>query len=129
VSLSKPWKALERRHPKRFAGGVRLWRPDFSEELPDGESPTDVWDAKCYKRFSVVELFVRCERKYRAYTGSRRFHLVLFSRDHPRAGDFVLLRAGDYVRLVEREGQLVRARDEVKSNPYRAPLSLTEELP
>jgi hypothetical protein len=100
MSVSKPWKALERRHAKRMPNGVRLWRPDFGESMPDGESPTDTWDAKCYKRFSVVELFVRCELKYRRFTGDRRFHLVLFSRDHPRAGDFVLLRASDYAELV-----------------------------
>jgi hypothetical protein len=97
-----PWKALERRHPSRFVGGARLWRPDFSEELPDGEAVNDVWDAKCYQRFSVVEKFVQAERKYRSFTNGRRFHLVLFSREHPRAGDFVLCRADDYADLVRR---------------------------
>lgn len=101
MSTSLPWKALERRIAKLF-GGERLWRPDFGEELPDGQTDTDVWDAKCYQRFSVVEMFVRCERKYREFTGGRRFVLVLFSRDHPRAGDFVLVRAKDYAELVER---------------------------
>lgn len=101
MSVSRPWKDLERRHAKRM-GGVRLWRPDFGESLPDGESYSDVWDAKCYKRFSVVEMFERAERKYRAFTNGRRFHLALFSREHPRAGDFVLLRAADYADLVER---------------------------
>lgn len=103
MSVSRPWKALERRHAKRMPGGVRLWRPDFGEELPDGESPTDVWDAKCYKRFSVVEMFVRCEKKYRAFADGREFHLVLFSREHPRAGDFVLIRAQHYADLLARE--------------------------
>lgn len=103
MSVSRPWKALERRHAKRVPGGKRLWRPDFGESMPDGESPTDAWDAKCFKRFSVVELFVSCERKYRDFTGSRRFHLVLFSRDHPRSGDFVVCRAKDYAHLLDVE--------------------------
>jgi hypothetical protein len=105
VSVSRPWKALERRHAGRFAGGVRLWRPDFGESLPDGEAPGDVWDAKAYQRFSVVEMFVHSEVKYRKYTDGRRFHLVLFSRKHPKAGDFVLCRAGDYAELVRRAGE------------------------
>ncbi len=97
-----PWKALERRHPKRFVGGARLWRPDYGESIPDGESLTDVWDTKCYQRFSVVELYLRAEEKYKAFANGRRFHLCLFSRDHPRAGDFVLLRADAYADLVKR---------------------------
>jgi len=101
VSYS-PWKQLERRHARRL-GGERLWRPDFSDVAPDGQTNADVWDAKCYQRFSVVELFVRCEAKYRRWAAGRRFHLVLFSRDHQRAGDFVLLRAVDFAHLVECE--------------------------
>lgn len=81
-------------------GGTRIWRQDFGEVAPDGETSTDVWDTKCFARFSVVELFVRCERKYREFAQGRRFHLCLFSRDHPRAGDFVLLRANDFEELV-----------------------------
>ena len=104
MSASKPWKALERRAAKLF-DGERLWRPDFSEELPDGQSATHVWDAKCYQRFSVVEMFVRCERKYRAFTGERRFVLYLFSREHPRAGDFVLVRARDFRELLDKAGE------------------------
>jgi hypothetical protein len=104
VSVSRPWKALERRHAKRMPGGVRLWRPDYGDVAPDGESDTDVWDAKCYQRFSIVEKFVRAERKYRSFADGRRFHLVLFSRDHPRAGDFVVVRADDYAKLVEAAG-------------------------
>lgn len=103
MSVSRPWKDLERRHAKRM-GGERLWRPDFGESLPDGESAGDVWDCKCYQRFSVVELFLRAERKYREFTNGRRFHLSLFSREHPRAGDFVLVRANEYADLVERAG-------------------------
>jgi hypothetical protein len=106
MSLSKPWKALERRHAKRM-GGERLWRPDFGESAPDGESETEVWDTKCYQRFSVVEMFVVCERKYREWAGDRRFHLCLFSREHPRAGDFVLQRADVYAEL-ERDAEAYR---------------------
>lgn len=108
MSKHAPWKDLERRHAKRFPGGVRLWREDFGDSAPDGESPTDVWDTKCYQRFSVVELFVRCERKYRQHAQGRRFHLGLFSREHPRAGDFVLVRARDFAELVEAEERLAR---------------------
>jgi hypothetical protein len=85
-------------------GGERLWRPDFGDVAPDGQTEADVWDAKCYQRFSVVELFVKAEAKYREWAGDRRFHLVLFSREHPKAGDFVLIRAADYRDLVERAG-------------------------
>jgi hypothetical protein len=101
VSVSKPWKALERRHAKRM-GGERLWRPDFGESAPDGESEHDVWDTKCYQRFSVIEMYRECEAKYRKFANGRRFTLVLFSRDHPRQGDFVLVRADDYADLVRR---------------------------
>jgi hypothetical protein len=108
VSVSKPWKALERRHAKRM-GGERLWRPDFGESAPDGESETDVWDAKCYQRFSVVSMFRECEAKYRKFADGRRFHLVLFSREHPRTGDLVVLKADDYADLVknQRTGRIV----------------------
>lgn len=99
AALYKAWKALERRHAKRMKG-KRLWRPDFGDSIPDGESETDCWDAKAYARHSVISKFLEAEEKYRAFTGDRRFHLVLFSRDRPRAGDFVLLRAADFVDLV-----------------------------
>jgi len=95
----EPWKALERRHAKRM-GGVRLWRPDFSDSEPDGESATDVWDCKAYSRFSVVTMFLRAELKYRKHADGRRFHLCLFSRKNGKAGDFVLLRADVYAELV-----------------------------
>jgi hypothetical protein len=107
----KPWKELERRHAKRM-GGVRLWRPDFGESAPDGEAPDEVWDTKAYQRFSVVEMYVRCEAKYREFAAGRRFHLCLYSRDHPRAGDFVLVRASDYAALVEAERELAERKAE-----------------
>lgn len=97
-SLYKAWKALERRHAKRMKG-KRLWRPDYSDSIPDGESTTETWDAKAYARHSVVSMYLEAEAKYRAFTGDRRFHLVLFSRDRPQSGDFVLVRAEVYAQL------------------------------
>lgn len=98
-----PWKQLERRHAKRM-GGVRLWRPDYGDSAPDGECDTDVWDAKAYKTFRVHTIFEECFKKYREYAGSRRFHLVLFSRDKRHVGDLVVLRADDYAELVAAAG-------------------------
>ncbi len=105
VSVSKPWKAFERRHAARM-GGERIWRQDFSEVAPDGESATDTWDCKCYASHAAVTMFVDAERKYRPYTKNRRFHLALFSRAFPRAGDFVLLKAEDFAVLLDKERQL-----------------------
>jgi hypothetical protein len=105
VSLSRPWKALERRIAK-LLGGERIWRQDFSEVAPDVVTEFETVDCKCYKRFSVVEMFVRRERDYRAYTAGRRFVLALFSRDHPKAGDFILIRARDYAELKRKAGEL-----------------------
>lgn len=95
MSQHQPWKDLERRFAKLMKG-KRLWRPDFSESIPDGESDTHTWDVKCYARHAVVSMFVENERKYRGYTGSRRFVLGLFSRDRRGAGDFVVVRASHY---------------------------------
>lgn len=86
--------------------GKRLWRPDFGDSIPDGESATETWDAKAYARHSVVSMFLEADAKYRAFTGSRRFHLVLFSRDRPKSGDFVVLRADDYAADQEELTQL-----------------------
>jgi len=99
MSLSKPWKSFERRHAKRL-GTSRIWRQDFGEVAPDGETETDIWDCKCYQRFSVVEMFVKRERDYREFGRGRRFHLALFSREHPRAGDFVLIQADYFTELL-----------------------------
>jgi hypothetical protein len=100
-----PWKDLERRHAKRM-GGERIWRQDFSEVAPDGETDDETWDCKCYARFSVIEKFVNAERKYRLYNAGRRFHLCLFSRAHRGAGDFVLIKADDYRELLRKAGEL-----------------------
>lgn len=99
MSSYKPWKALERRHARRMRG-ERLWRPDFSESIPDGQNGTDAWDCKAISGQRIVSLFRECEAKYRAFTGSRRFHLCLFDPRQPRAGDLVVLRADAYAELV-----------------------------
>jgi len=96
----EPWKELERRHAKRM-GGTRLWRPDYGDSQPDGETDLDTWDAKSRVSYSLHTTFQTCEKKYREFTGHRRFHLVLFSRQHPKVGDLVVLRAEDYAALVE----------------------------
>lgn len=115
MAKHSPWKDLERRAARLF-NGTRIWRQDFSEVAPDGESDSLTWDCKCYQRFSVIEKFVVAEKKYRAYTRGRRFVMVLFSREHPRAGDFVLLKAKDYavdqddlarLRANQRTGRIV----------------------
>lgn len=111
MSRSAPWKDTERRHAKRMPGGVRLWRPDFGESMPDGESPTDTWDAKTFQRFSVLRLWRECEAKYRAFTAGRRFHLVLHEPGKP--GDWVLCRAEDFARLVQIEAATKRWLDEL----------------
>lgn len=110
VAKHAPWKDLERRAARLF-GGLRIWRQDFSEVAPDGESETHTWDCKCYQRFSLVEMWVRAERKYREYTKGRRFVLIIFSREHPRAGDFVLVRAKHYAAD---QAELERLRKEIE---------------
>lgn len=102
MAVYKAWKALERRHAKRM-GGKRLWRPDFSDSIPDGEIVTETWDCKAYMSFSVIEMYVRAERKYREFTAGRRFHLCLFSRKHARHGDFVLIPASRFAELLAKE--------------------------
>ena len=105
MSLSKPWKAFERRHALRM-GGIRIWRQDYGEVAPDGESKTDTWDCKCYKSHAAITKYVEAEAKYRKFTNGRRFHLALFARNHPRSGDFVLLRAIDFENLLRKEARL-----------------------
>ena len=95
MSAYKPWKELERRHAKRM-GGERLWRPDFGDSAPDGQTAHDVWDAKAYATFRVHTIFHECFTRYREWAGDRRFHLVLFSRKNKHVGDLVVLRADDY---------------------------------
>ena len=95
MSASAPWKALERRAAKSLRG-IRLWRPDFSDSQPDGESDVFVWDAKCYQRHSVISLWVEAWKKYAGFASGRPLLLVLFSRDKHRSGDFVLIRLGDF---------------------------------
>lgn len=105
MATDPPWKKLERRCRTIF-GGVRLWRPDYGDSAPDGESGSWTWDSKCYARHAAVTLAIDCERKYRAYTGAgRSFALVLFSRDRPKGGDWVLIRDKDFTRLLKAAGE------------------------
>lgn len=106
MSIDTAWKRLERRHAKRFTGGKRLWRPDYGESAPDGESPTECWDTKAYARFSVITLYEKAERRYREWTGGRNFHLCLYGTEQRGAGDFVLVRAERYAELVEIEREV-----------------------
>jgi len=100
------WKELERRHAKRM-GGKRLWRPDFGESMPDGENERETWDAKyTIHNFAIVSLFEKCEAKYRAFTGQRNFHLVLFAKKRRCVGDLVVVRADRYAELCEKEALL-----------------------
>lgn len=98
------WKQLERRAAK-VMGGVRLWRPDYGDSAPDGESDTHTWDCKAYAKHAAVTLYAENEKKYRDYTGSRRFILILFARDRSKSGDFAVVPlkqyAADQVELRE----------------------------
>ena len=99
------WKQLERRHAKRM-GGERLWRPDFGESAPDGQTDEDVWDAKyTIHSFAVSVIFDTCYAKYKDYAGCRRFHLVLYAKATRSLGDLVVLRADDYAALVKKAGE------------------------
>lgn len=102
--MSDAWKQTERRVAKAL-GGVRLWRPDFSDSQPDGENDVEVWDTKCYQRHAAISLFLEAERKYKAFANGRRLLLVLFSRANNRQGDFVLIRMDDYLDLKRRAGE------------------------
>lgn len=102
MSAAAAWKALERRTAKKLRG-VRLWRPDFSDSIPDGESERFVWDAKCYQRHAAISLWVEAWKKYAGYAKGRPLLLVLFARERRGAGDFVLLRMDDFLTLIEKE--------------------------
>ena len=101
----EPWKELERRTAK-LLGGTRLWRPDFSDSIPDGESETHTWDCKAYASIAVIAWYVKALAKYRAFNGDRNFVLVLFSRKHRGAGDFVLVPGKRYRELLQKAGEL-----------------------
>ena len=96
----KPWKAFERRFAK-LMGGTRLWRPDFSDSDPDGESDEFTWDCKVRASHAVVGTWVACFEKYKDHAQGRTFLVALYSRKHPKAGDFVVLRAADFKRILE----------------------------
>lgn len=106
ASSYKGWKELERRHAK-LMNGVRLWRPDFGESAPDGESDRETWDAKyTVGNFWATTTYERCERKYREFTGDRNFHLVLFAGAKKRVGDLVVCTSKRYAELLEKEALL-----------------------
>ena len=100
-----PWKQLERRHAKRMKGD-RLWRPDYGDSAPDGENATHVWDCKADAAHAAVTMFVVCEAKYKAFANGRHFHLCLFARNHPKAGDFIVIRADRHTDLLDKEERL-----------------------
>lgn len=108
MSNYKGWKQLERTHAKRMEG-ERLWRPDFGDSAPDGQSETDVWDCKyTIHSFAICALFFKCFKKYAEWAGDRRFHLLLSdktTRANRSVGDLVVLRASDYAALVRKAGE------------------------
>ena len=105
MSSYSAWKDLERRHAKRM-GGERLWRPDYGDSAPDGETSRDVWDCKAYASHAAVTLFVTAWDKYKKFADGRRFHLCLFSRGWRSRGDFIVLRAADFYDLLAKEKEL-----------------------
>ena len=115
------WKTFERRFAK-LMGGERLWRPDYGDSAPDGESESHTWDCKAYQRHAAVTKFVECEAKYREFTGNRRFVLSLFAREHSKAGDFVVVRAKEYAADQELIARLRRERDASRGYVVNPPL-------
>lgn len=107
-----PWKAFERRFAK-LMGGTRLWRPDYSDSEPDGESDTHTWDCKAYLKIWAITRYVEAEKKYREHAAGRRFVLALFAREHKNAGDFVLVRAPEYAR----DQRILERLDAILSKP------------
>jgi hypothetical protein len=83
--------------------GERLWRPDFSDQMPDGQSDVEVWDCKALSGQRIVTLFRTCEEKYREWTGKRNFHLCLFDPKQKSVGDLVVCRATRYADLLAAE--------------------------
>ncbi len=105
------WKELERRHAKRVCG-KRLWRPDYSESVPDGESGFETWDCKySINPVALLTLFEKCESKYREYTGKRNFHMVFYGKKTRHLGDIVAVRADRYAELLEYEQRCADFRD------------------
>lgn len=96
--------AFERRHSKRFWRGKRIVRPDYGQALPDGESPSDVWECRDRKAITVVSWFRKRKFDYSTYTGERRFHLAFHVPGQKT--DYVMIEADDYAELVRKEGKL-----------------------
>jgi len=126
VSGYSAWKTFERRFAK-LMGGDRLWRPNYGESAPDGESNTHVWDCKAYQRHAAITMYVEAEKKYRRYARGRQFVLALFAREHSKAGDFVLLLAKDYAKDQRRLAQLDRILAEAKADAWTIPSSCFED--
>lgn len=120
MSKSAPWKDLERRHARRL-GVARIWRQDFGEVAPDGETDAEIWDCKCYAAFSVITMFLKREKDYKKFANGRHFHLCLFSRKHRRGGDFVLSRAERYAELLEKERYLASLHEHSAGGLFFAP--------
>jgi hypothetical protein len=96
------WKVLER-YWAAVEGGVRLWRQDYSESIPDGENDRATWDTKCWKPLALPgwNLYWKCEQKYRDYSGDRHFKLVLRPPASHR-GALVLMHEDEYAELLAR---------------------------
>ena len=85
-----------------------MWRPDYGDSAPDGQSETDVWDCKAYQTHAAISHYVNAFNKYKEWAGDRRFHLALFSVTRRGAGDFVLLKADDFQDLLDKERELAK---------------------
>lgn len=97
-------KAFERRHAARIPHGKRIIRPDYGQEAPDGESPTDVWECRDRKAITVVSWYRERKKDYATYTGDRRFHLAFHVPGQKT--DYVMVEADDYADLLWKEGKL-----------------------
>jgi hypothetical protein len=105
------WKELERRHAKRV-GGIRIWRQDYGESKPDGESDVETWDCKySINAVRLLTWFQECEAKYREYTGQRNFHMVFYGKKTRHLGDIVAVRADRFAELLEYEKRCKDFRD------------------
>lgn len=95
------WKTLERYWAK-VEGGVRLWRQDYSESIPDGENERATWDTKCWAaaRLPGWNLYWKQRDKYRDYSAGRHFKLVLRAPG-ARRGALVLMHEDEYLELLQ----------------------------
>ena len=103
MRFTKAWKDLERRHAKAM-GTERIWRQDYGESKPDGETSTRTWDCKCRQGITAVTWFKRARRKYAKFSGDRVFHMVFHIPGEQ--GDFVMVEAAEFYRLLQYEAQV-----------------------